>query len=67
VKFLIEIVRAQQGAEMGVLHRVAVDEMKLKRVQFRAETLLSIWRKRGATGARISNHRGEELLSWDVS
>jgi hypothetical protein len=67
VKYLIEIVRASQGAGVEVLHRLTVDEMKLQRVQFRAENLLSVWRRRGATGLRISNHRGEELQSWDIS
>jgi hypothetical protein len=66
VKFFIEIIRVQEGAEAEVLHSATVDELNLNRARSRTEQMLSLWRRRGATRARISNHRGEELQSWDL-
>ena len=65
VKFSIEILRsAVTGAE--VLHRASVEGLNLKGAQLRAENMLAMWRKRGATGFKIFNHRGEELYFGDA-
>jgi hypothetical protein len=61
------MIRARAGSRAEVLHRATVDELNLKRALARAERMLLIWRRRGATRVRISNHRGEELQAWDVS
>ena len=67
VKFSVEMIRAQEGSRAEVLHRATVDELNLRRALARTERMLQIWRRRGATRVRISNHRGQELLSWDIS
>jgi hypothetical protein len=61
MKFTIEIVRAASGEGEGVLHRTVVDEISPKRAKAKADQLLGGWRGRGASGARILNHHGEEL------
>lgn len=55
--FNIEIVRA----DGGVVYRVAVDEMSPSRAKTKAAALLNLYSGRGATGARVSNDKGEEL------
>ena len=61
MKFTIEIVRSVTGGREDVLHRTTVDEISPKRAKGKADQLLSGWRGRGASGARILNHQGEEL------
>jgi hypothetical protein len=67
MKFRIEIVRISDGADTEVLHRSSVVEMSPMRAMTRASGLLDIWSGRGANGARILNHRSEELYSWKKS
>jgi hypothetical protein len=61
MKFIIEVVRSGDHREAEVLHRVAAEEISPKRVKVRADQLLTFWRGRGATSARVLNGRGEEL------
>jgi hypothetical protein len=61
MKFTIEIVQAVAGGREDVLHRTTVDEISPKRAKAKADRLLHGWRRRGASAARILNHRGEEL------
>jgi hypothetical protein len=61
MKFTIEIVRTVSGEGEDVLHRTIVDEISPKRAKAKADQLLGGWRGRGASGARILNHQGEEL------
>jgi isoleucyl-tRNA synthetase len=67
MKFHIEIVRITDGVDSEVLHRSFVDEMSPLRAMIKASDLLDIWSDRGANGARILNHRSEELYSWKKS
>lgn len=52
MKFVIEIIRINE-ASAEVLDRVEIDEMSKKRAAAKANLLLSHWRDRGATSARI--------------
>jgi hypothetical protein len=61
MKFIIEVVRAAEGGRTEVLHRVTADEISPQRTKVRADQLLSFWRSRGATSARVLNAQGEEL------
>lgn len=61
MKFTIEIVRAGAGGREDILHRTTVEEISPKRAKGKADQLLGGWRNRGASGARILNHHGEEL------
>ena len=61
MKFTVEVVRASEHGQTEILHRVAADEISPKRMKVRAEQLLTVWRGRGATSARVLNARGEEL------
>jgi hypothetical protein len=61
MKFIIEVVRADDRGRTEILHRVAADEISPKWVKVRADQLLTFWRGRGATSARVLNVRGEEL------
>jgi hypothetical protein len=61
MRFVIEVVRADEGGRPTVLHRLAADEISPKRVKVRADQLLSFWRGRGATRARVLNAFGEEI------
>jgi uncharacterized protein YeaO (DUF488 family) len=67
MKFHIEIVRISDRADTEVLYRSFVDEMSPMRAMTKASSLLDIWSDRGANGARIFNHRSEELYSWKKS
>jgi hypothetical protein len=57
MRFEIEIIR--DNGE--VVYRVSVDEMSPKRAKTKAAELLNLYAGRGATGARVSNARKEEL------
>ena len=57
MKFNIEIVRA----DGGVVYRISVDEMSPSRAKTKAAALLNLYGGRGATGARVSNDKDEEL------
>jgi hypothetical protein len=61
MKFTIEVVRAVESGGEEVLHRTAVDEISPRRAKTKADQLLSVWRNRGATAARVHNPRREEL------
>ena len=61
MKFVIEVVRTRDDGRVKVLHRFTADEINPKRIKVRADQLLSFWRNRGATSARVLNARGEEL------
>jgi hypothetical protein len=63
MKFTIEVVRAQEAGRHEILHHTTVDEINPKRARSRADQLLSAWRPRGATAARVLNHRGEEVYT----
>jgi len=67
MKFHIEIVRITDGADTEVLHRSFMDEMNQMQAISKASGLLNIWSGQGANGARILNHRSEELYSWKKS
>jgi hypothetical protein len=61
MKFVIEVVRTLEDGQAKVLHRFTADEINPKKIKVRADQLLSFWRNRGATSARVLNARGEEL------
>jgi hypothetical protein len=61
MKFIIEVVRTGEHGRTEVLHRVEADEISPKWVKVRADQLVTFWRGRGATMARVLNVRGEEL------
>jgi hypothetical protein len=61
MKFTVEVVRASEHGRTEILYRIAADEISPKRMKVRAEQLLTVWRGRGATSARVLNARGEEL------
>jgi hypothetical protein len=61
MRFVIEVVRGGGCGQAEVLHRVTAEEISPKRVKVRADHLLTVWRGRGATAARVLNGRGEEL------
>jgi hypothetical protein len=61
MKFVIEVVRTLEDGRAKVLHRFTADEINPKKIKVRADQLLSFWRNRGATSARVLNARGEEL------
>jgi hypothetical protein len=52
MKFVIEIIRTDE-ALAEVLDRIEIDETSKKRAAAKANLLLSHWRDRGATSARI--------------
>jgi hypothetical protein len=60
LKFTIELLR-----EGAVIHRTVVDEIKPLRAKVAAGHLLSKWKHRGATVARILNPHGEEIFTLD--
>ena len=64
MKFTIEVVRTYEAGRGDVLHRVSVDEISPRRVKVKADQLLSVWRSRGASFARVLNPRGEELYVY---
>jgi streptomycin 6-kinase len=61
MKFVVEVVRTGESGRAEILHRVEADEISPKWVKVRADQLLTFWRGRGATAARVLNVRGEEL------
>jgi hypothetical protein len=63
MKFIIEVVRADKGGRVEVLHRFTAHEINPKRIKVRADQLLNFWRNRGASSARVLNARGEELYT----
>jgi hypothetical protein len=57
MKFKIDLVR--DNGE--VVYRITVEEMSPSRAKTKAVSLLDLYAGRGATSARISNDRNEEL------
>jgi hypothetical protein len=57
MKFKIELVR--DNGE--VVYHATVDEMSPNRAKTKAGALLNLYSGRGATGARVSNDKNEEL------
>jgi hypothetical protein len=57
MKFNSEIIRD----DGGVVHRMSVHEMSPRRAKTKAAALVDLYSGRGATGARISNDKDEEL------
>ena len=61
MKFVIEVVRADEGGKEQVLYRSMVDEISPRCVKTKAGQLIKAWSNRGASSVRVLNHRGEEL------
>jgi hypothetical protein len=60
MKFHIEIVR-DNGESGHYVYCTTVDEMSPDRARTKAAELLNLYAGRGATGARVSNDKDEEL------
>lgn len=62
MKYLIEIFQYDDDSAPKLLHRFASDAESPFGAKKKAEALLR--RLRGANGATITNHRGQELFNW---
>ena len=62
MKYLIEIFQYDDDGAPKLLHRFASDAETPRGAKRKAEVLLR--RLRGANGATITNHRGQELFNW---
>lgn len=62
MKYLIEIFQYDDDSVPKLLHRFASDAESPLGAKRKAEVLLR--RLRGANGATITNHRGQELFNW---
>ncbi len=63
MKFTIEVVRIAEDGREDVLYRSAVDEISPRRAKTKADQLVKIWSRRGATSVRVLNHLREELYT----
>ena len=59
MKFFIEIILTNE-TDAEVLERIEIEEMSKKRAVAKAKLLLSHWRNKGATSARVATHRIEK-------
>jgi len=64
MKYTIEIARFKDDGTYDVLHRASSNAIGPKWAKAKAQTLLQSYRGRGANGARITNHHGEEVYHW---
>jgi hypothetical protein len=67
VKFTIEVVRAIEGGGTEILRRISVEAISPRRPMLQTDQQLHAWRAREATGARLLNHRGEEIYAAKLS